>query len=297
MTWLPATLLAALFQAWRTAVQQRVRAELSLNAAGLVRYLYGLPVGCALLALYLFWTGYGWPTFGQSFLVFAAAAGVAQIIGTNLLLMAFGYRNYVAGTAFAKTEAIQGALLAYLLLGETLSGLTLVGIAVGVVGVMVVSAGGERLRMKDLVQPAALCGLGAGLGFTMTSIFVKSATLQLATPDKILAALIVLTVVQLCQTIMQGSYVAWREREQWPRVFATWRTSGQVGLLAALGSACWFVGFATAPVALVRAVGQVEVILTLGFSRFYLREKRKAGEIAGLILVGAGVALALLGGL
>ncbi|MFM2411208.1 MAG: hypothetical protein RL481_2036, partial [Pseudomonadota bacterium] len=216
---------------------------------------------------------------------------------TNLLLMAFGYRNYVAGTAFAKTEAIQGALLAYLLLGETLSGLTLVGIAVGVVGVMVVSAGGERLRMKDLVQPAALCGLGAGLGFTMTSIFVKSATLQLATPDKILAALIVLTVVQLCQTIMQGSYVAWREREQWPRVFATWRTSGQVGLLAALGSACWFVGFATAPVALVRAVGQVEVILTLGFSRFYLREKRKAGEIAGLILVGAGVALALLGGL
>jgi drug/metabolite transporter (DMT)-like permease len=297
MTWLPATLLAALFQAWRTAVQQRVRAELSLNAAGLVRYLYGLPVGCALLALYLFWTGYGWPTFGRSFLLFAAAAGVAQIMGTNLLLMAFGYRNYVAGTAFAKTEAIQGALLAYLLLGETLSGLTLVGIAVGVVGVMVVSAGGERLRMKDLVQPAALCGLGAGLGFTMTSIFVKSATLQLATPDKILAALIVLTVVQLCQTIMQGSYVAWREREQWPRVFATWRTSGQVGLLAALGSACWFVGFATAPVALVRAVGQVEVILTLGFSRFYLREKRKAGEIAGPILVGAGVALALLGGL
>ncbi len=51
MIWLPATLLAALFQAWRTAVQQRVRAELSVNAAGLVRYLYGLPVGMALLGL------------------------------------------------------------------------------------------------------------------------------------------------------------------------------------------------------------------------------------------------------
>lgn len=50
MIWLPATFLAGLFQAWRTAVQQRVRAELSVNAAGLVRYLFGFPVGCLLLA-------------------------------------------------------------------------------------------------------------------------------------------------------------------------------------------------------------------------------------------------------
>jgi drug/metabolite transporter (DMT)-like permease len=297
LTWLPFTLLAALFQAWRTAVQQRVRAELSVNAAGLVRYLYGLPVGCLLLAGYLLWSKHSWPEISPAFLLYAAAAGVAQIIGTNLLLMAFGYRNYVAGTAFAKTEAMQGAILAFLLLGEALSWLTIAGIALGVAGVMIVAAGGERLRPRDIIQPAALCGLGAGLGFTMTSIFVKSATFEIATADKILAALIALVVVQACQTLMQGSYVAWRERDQLRRVFATWRTSGQVGLLAALGSACWFAGFALAPVALVRAVGQVEVILTLGFSRFYLKEARKPGEALGLLLVGAGVVLALLGGL
>jgi drug/metabolite transporter (DMT)-like permease len=211
--------------------------------------------------------------------------------------MAFGYRNYVAGTAFAKTEAMQGALLAFLLLGELLSWLTIFGIAVGVVGVMIVAAGGQRLRLPDIIQPAALCGLGAGLGFTMTSIFVKSASLELETSDKLLAALLALVAVQTWQTLMQGGYVLWREREQLPRVIATWRTSGQVGLLAALGSACWFTGFATAPVALVRAVGQVEVILTLGFSRFYLKEARKPGEALGLILVGLGVVLALIGGL
>ncbi|MFM2022596.1 MAG: hypothetical protein RJB02_2304 [Pseudomonadota bacterium] len=297
MIWLPATLLAALFQAWRTAVQQRVRAELSVNAAGLVRYLYGLPVGLVLLGLYLVWRNPEMPAIHPPFLAFCAAAGFAQIIGTNLLLMAFGYRNYVAGTAFAKTEAIQGALIAFLLLGETLSWLTICGIAVSVAGVMIVAAGGQRLRPSDMIQPAALCGLGAGLGFTMTSIFVKSASLELATSDKLLAALLALVVVQAWQTLMQGSYVVWREKEQLPRVIATWRTSGQVGLLAALGSACWFTGFATAPVALVRAVGQIEVILTLGFSRFYLNEGRKPGEVLGLLLVGVGVALALIGGL
>lgn len=37
--WLPATLMAGGMQAWRTAVQRRVSHSLSLNAAGLVRYL------------------------------------------------------------------------------------------------------------------------------------------------------------------------------------------------------------------------------------------------------------------
>lgn len=297
MIWLPATLLAALFQSWRTAVQQRVRGQLSLNAAGLVRYLYGLPVGAALLAIYVTVTGKGLPDIGSAFLPHALAAGFAQIIGTNLLLMAFGYRNYVAGTAFAKTEAIQGAVLAMVLLGEYLSPLTWFGIAIGVVGVMVVSSAGARFRLADLAQPAALCGLGAGLGFTMTSIGVKAATFDIATTDKVLAALIALVAVQAGQTLMQGAYVVWRESDQISKVFATWRTSGQVGLLAALGSACWFTGFATAPVALVRAVGQVEVLFTLGFSRLYLKEPMHRHDVIGLVLIGVGVATALVGGM
>jgi drug/metabolite transporter (DMT)-like permease len=297
MAWLPFTILAALFQAWRTAVQQRVRAELSVNAAGWVRYLYGLPFGCALLGGYWVWSGQVVPSLSVYFFGACAAAGLAQILATNLLLMAFGHRNYVAGTAFAKTEAIQGALLAFIFLGETLSAVTVAGIAIGVLGVMRVAAGGVRFELKTLVQPAALCGLGAGLGFTMTSIFVKSATLELATSDKVFAALVTLVCVNAIQTVMQGAYVAIREPEQVHKVLTSWRTSGQVGLLAALGSACWFTGFALAPVALVRAVGQVEVIMTIGFSRFYLKEARKPGEVTGLLLVGLGVMLALIGGL
>lgn len=294
--WLPATLLAAFFQAWRTALQQRVRTVLSVNAAGLVRYLYGLPVGIALLLAYLGVHGLTLPDFEPEFFAFCVSAALAQIIGTNLLLLAFGYRNFIAGTAFAKTEALQGAILALAILGERLSLLTWTGITIGVAGVVVVAAGGARLRLRDLIQPAALCGLGAGLGFTMTSIFVKSATLDLATDDKMLAALVALVVIQAGQTLMQGMYVCCREPDQVAPVFGTWRTSGQVGLLAAFGSACWFIGFATAPVALVRAVGQFEVIFTLGFNRFYLREVIKLSEALGLLLVGTGVVLALLGG-
>jgi drug/metabolite transporter (DMT)-like permease len=152
------------------------------------------------------------------------------------------------------------------------------------------------LRLSQLTQPAALCGLSAGLMFALTSVFVKRATQMLNTDDMVLAALTALVFVLGLQTVMQGLYVARHERDQLPKIIKTWRISAQVGVLAALGSACWFTAFASAPVALVRAVGQVEVIFTLGFGRFYLREPLARSETLGLIIVAIGVVLALIGG-
>ena len=78
-------------------------------------------------------------------------------------------------------------------------------------------------------------------------------------------------------------------------MFAEWRTATQVGLMSSVASACWFTGFASAPVALVRIVGQVEVAFTMGFAHFYLGEKTAKSEVAGLLLVAIGVVLALAG--
>lgn len=295
--WLIATLGAAVFNSWRTAVQQSVRQALSVNGAGLVRYFYGLPVAIALLAAWCLTTRAALPQFEPAMLGWALAAGFAQILGTNLLLLAFHYHNYVAGTAYSKTEAIQGAILSFVLLHERLSWISWAGIAVGVFGVLYLAGGGKRLHLRDIAQPAALCGVGAGLGYTMTSIFVKLATHEVHTADKIQAALFVLAVTQAGQVLMQGSYVVLRERGEMTRVLRSWRTSGLVGLLASLGSAGWFTGFALAPVALVRTVGQVEVLFTLGFGHLYLREKIRRHEVIALFCVAAGVALALLGSL
>lgn len=291
--------MAGLLQAWRTAVQQRVRKDLSVNAAGLVRYLYGFPVSCFLLFLYMQYRGLPLPSYAPALLIYALLAGLFQLLATNLLIMSFGYRGYVVGTAYAKTEAIQGALLAMLMLGEKLSLLSWAGIAIGVAGVVQISFGNNKMRARDIlhqvIQPAAMCGLAAGFLFALTAIFVKRATFTIATNDRIFSALFVLILVVFLQLIMQGIYVLVRERDQVAKIFRTWRISGQVGVLAALGSACWFTAFATAPVALVRAVGQVEVIFTLAFGHFYLREPLKRNEILGLLCVAAGIILALVG--
>ncbi|HUD94294.1 MAG TPA: EamA/RhaT family transporter, partial [Sphingobium sp.] len=93
--WLPATLLAGATQAWRTAVQRRVSHSLSLNGAGMVRYLYGIPFALLLLGIYRLAFPVAWPALRSHFLLFCLAGGLAQIIATNLLILAFSHRNFV----------------------------------------------------------------------------------------------------------------------------------------------------------------------------------------------------------
>ncbi|MEW4467558.1 DMT family transporter [Parasphingorhabdus sp. JC815] len=296
--WLPAAMLGGLFQAWRTALQQRLRSELSVSAAGLVRYLYGLPFAMGFLAIWL-WVQDGYiPPLKLSFIGFAALGGIGQMAGTILLIMAFGHRGFVVGTAFSKTEAMQVALVTALLFDERLPLLAWLGIVAGVAGILILALAGRGIKTRQLIQalaqPAALCGLGAGSMFAIAAIAIKLATAELSQAGIIGSAMITLVAVMAIQSSVHLIWIILRDRPALYDVVQSWRTSNQVGLLSALGSACWYIGFAVAPAALVRIVGQVEIIFTVGFAHFYLREPVKWHEAAGLFLVVSGVVLALL---
>lgn len=297
--WVLATCCAALFQTWRTALQQRLRGQLSLNAAAVVRYLYGVPFGLLILGGYWLVAG-GW--FGAPtawFLLLVAVAGLMQIFGTNLLISSFGPRGFAVGTAYSKTESVQASVIAVLLLGEVLSALSWAGILVSMGGVMFLSLAGRGLSGREFLaaafQPAALRGMGAGFCFAMTAICARKANLELPGPDPVLKALFTVVLMNAMQTAMQGGWLLATERAAALSVFRSWRSSAQVGALSAGGSACWFIGFALAPVALVRAVGQVEILFTLAFGRFFLEERLKGRDAAGALIVAGGVVLVLLG--
>ena len=297
--WVIITLTAALFQTWRTALQQRLRGQLSLNGAAVVRYLYGVPFGLLILGAYwlIFGGGFGAPT--PYFLLLCALAGIAQIFGTNLLIASFATRGFAVGTAYSKTEAVQASIIAMIVLGEMLPALAWAGIGISVFGVMYLSLAGKGLRAADLWQatrqPAALCGMGAGFCFAMTAICVRTANVELPGADPLLKALFSVVVTNVMQTLMQGGWLVWREPAQLRAVFRSWRDSAKVGALSAAGSACWFMGFALAPVALVRAVGQVEILFALLFSRFFLNERLMTKDVLGALLVVSGVVLVLAG--
>ncbi len=293
--WVPITVSAALFQCWRTAMQQKLRHLLSVNGAGFVRFLYGAPTALVLLIGTLLASDAPLPHLNAAFLLTCTAGGLAQILATNLLIMAFGYRNFAVGTAYSKTETAQSAILALIVLGEVLRPFAWLGICIGLAGVMTLSLAGRGMRPRELaaatVQPAALAGLGAGFLFALTAVFIKLANHALSGSSVFVRALLVLVVSNTLQILMQGGYLAWREPAELRNAFTTWRSSAWVGTLSAAGSACWFTAFALTEIALVRSVGQVEIVFTLLFSRFYLKETLKPGDVVGLALVVSGVLL------
>jgi len=297
--WIPVTIAAALFQCWRTALQQKLRRLLSVNGAGFVRFLYGTPTAILLFGVALAVTGSVLPQPSWGFLWACMAGGLAQILATNLLIMAFGFRNFAVGTAYSKTDVVQSGLIALVLLHEVLRPLAWMGIALGLTGVMTLSFAGRGLHLRELlgasVQPAAVCGLGAGFLFALTTVFIKIANQALSGPSLVVRAMLTLVVTNTLQTLMQGAWLAWRDPSELRKAFTTWRSSAWAGTLSAAGSACWFTAFALTNVALVRAVGQVEIVFTLLFSRFYLKETLRPGDAAGLALVVGGVVLIVLG--
>ena len=79
-------------------------------------------------------------------------------------------------------------------------------------------------------------------------------------------------------------------------MWVNWRSSIWVGIFSVLGSAGWALAMTLENAALVRAVGQIELVFTFIASHLVLKERPSAGEWLGSVLVVGGVVLILIAG-
>jgi drug/metabolite transporter (DMT)-like permease len=288
--------MAALMQAWRTALQANLRHELSASGAAFVRYFYALPLDALMLVGVLWLLQIALPPISWVFALYCLLGGVAQILGTYFLILAFSHRNYVVGTAYAKTEAVQLMLISVLIFGIALPVWAIIGLVVAMMGVLWLSLPTEQLTLhtwlRASVQPAALLGLAAGFAFALTALALREASLTLP-PDApvLLKALWVLLVTNSFQVLVQGGFMLGFARADLRQCLIAWRRALPVGMLSSFGSAAWFTGFALTQVALVRGLGQIEVLFTLLLSHFYLKERFTSREVWALLLVAIGVVM------
>ena len=68
-----------------------------------------------------------------------------------------------------------------------------------------------------------------------------------------------------------------------------WRPALLVGMIAMAASACWFTAMAMHNAAMVRAVGQIELLFTLITSVWLLNERISRREVFGMALLVAGI--------
>src|SRR4051794_31281114 len=92
--WIPATLLAAMAQTARNAMQRSLTATLGTVGASQVRFLYGLPFALLFLAGMVAATGWTVPAPSGRFLLFVLAGAITQIMATVLMLAAMRERSF-----------------------------------------------------------------------------------------------------------------------------------------------------------------------------------------------------------
>jgi drug/metabolite transporter (DMT)-like permease len=86
-----------------------------------------------------------------------------------------------------------------------------------------------------------------------------------------------------------GIWLLWRDRAELRAVWNTRRTGVFVGLTSLCGSFCWFFAFTLQNAAYVKALGQVELLLSLLASTLFFREAITRREITGMLLLGASI--------
>ena len=257
--WLGVTLCAAFLQNVRSLLQKNLTGKLSVNGASYVRFSYAVPFAWA----YAVWLWQGWPAgWTEAFWLYVSVGATAQIIATACLLQAFTRGNFAVGTAYSKTEAAQAALFGLVILGDQLSALVVAGIAVSLVGVVLLSG---QLRWRDLLEPNAtlFLGLAAGAGFAISAVGFRGASLALDQGDFLQRAALTVMVSVTLQTLGLGTYLKIREPGELMRTWRHWRVAIWVGLIGAVASAGWFTAMTLKNAAVVRAVGQIELLFTV----------------------------------
>ncbi|MCB5201440.1 DMT family transporter [Neorhizobium sp. T786] len=295
--WIPITIVSAFLQNMRSALQKHLRGRLNTTGATFVRFGYGVPFALIYMAILHLGLDRPMPTPNVTFAMWAIVGGFAQIGATFLLVYIFAFRNFAVGTAYSRTEPAQAALVALVLVGETITSGTMLAIAISVVGVMLISVARTELTLRSLVTSVgsrtAVFGLLSGFLFGISGVSYRYASLSLApslpAPDPVVQAGYTLVMVIIMQAVAMLVWILLKERQELRRICQAWRPALLVGFVGATASFGWFTAMTLQPAAVIKALAQIEMLFTFASSVFIFKEDINRLEIAGCLLIVLGI--------
>jgi drug/metabolite transporter (DMT)-like permease len=289
MLWTVFTLIAAAAQTARNAMQRELTARLGTVGATHVRFLFGFPFALMILAGVMIVTGQGLPRTPLSFWPWVIGGALGQIAATALMLAAMGERSFVVAYAYIKTEPVQVALFGLIVLGDHITPLAGAAILIATAGVIAISL--KPGAASSGTMRSTLIGLGAGTMFAVSAISYRGGILALGLPDFVMAATFTASVGIVLQAILLTVYLLLRDPQVLRAIVRAWKPSMFAGFMGAFASEFWFLAFAITTAANVRTLALVEVLFAQGVTHLIFKEPTTNRELAGIVLVVAGVAL------
>ena len=282
MSWILFTLGAVILQTVRNALQSKLSGAVNTSGVTLSRFILAPPIALVYLLILYSSSASQVPEFSGSFITVILCASLLQIAATSLMVILFKQKNFAIGAGLAKSEALVAGVVGMLFFGSYLTPLGWAGILIGAIAVFVLSSGN---RLHGISVKTMVIGLACGTCFALTSLLVREASHMLNVQHTVAAAWVLLWV--LCvQTISLSGYIALTKPFVFRQLTNAKKQVLAISTVSCLGSICWFTAMALQHVALVKTLGQLEVLLTLILSHYWLKNAVTKREIAGLLLIG-----------
>ena len=288
--WIPFTVIAAIGQVVRNAMQRSLTKPLGTWGATNIRFLFGFPFSLLFLAAVLVATGdhLGMPP--TVFWPWLLLGALSQIVATGLMLLAMNDRSFVVTTAYLKTEAIQTAIFGFVFLGDHLTWLKVLAIVIATVGVVITALrpGGEKSFAE--LKPT-ITGLVAAAAFALSAVGFRGAIINVPDVSFVTAASVTLVLGLFVQTLILTIYLLWRAPMVLQAILGLWKPSLLAGFTGAFASQFWFLAFALTAAANVRTLALIEVLFAQGVAYYSFKQPIAPREIFGIVLIVVGVAL------
>src|ERR1041384_623683 len=288
--WIPFTVISALGQVARNAMQRLLTKPLGTWGATNIRFLFGFPFSVLFLGMVLVATGdhIGMPP--TVFWPWLLLGALSQIVATGLMLLAMNDRSFVVTTAYLKTEAIQTAIFGFIFLSDHLTWLKVVAILIATVGVVITALrpGGEKGFAE--LKPTII-GLVAAGCFALSAIGFRGAIISVPGVSFVTTASYTLVFGLFVQTLVLTIYLLWRAPDILSKILGLWKPSMLAGFMGAFASQFWFLAFALTAAANVRTLALVEVLFAQGVAYYSFKQPLSARELSGIALIVVGVGL------
>ena len=288
--WIPFTIVAALGQVARNAMQRSLTKPLGTWGATNIRFLFGFPFSILFFTAVVLVSGdtVPWPT--AEFWPWLLLGALSQIVATGLMLVAMNDRSFVVTTAYIKTEAIQTAIFGFVFLGDHLTWLKVLAIVIATIGVVITALRPGGTKGFAELRPTII-GLVAGAGFALSAVGFRGAVIVVPGVSFVTAASYTLVFGLFVQTLVLTIYLLARAPHILKAILGLWRPSMLAGFMGAFASQFWFLAFAVATAASVRTLALVEVLFAQAVSYYSFKQPISAREASGIVLIVIGVAL------
>jgi len=271
--WVLLSLVAGTLQTARNGLARSLSGVLPATLLSWSRFAFNLPFALSLaLALYLFGAA-GWPTLSIWFFFLCLIGGIGQLLGNIVLIKSFALSTFAQSIVIHKTEVALAALTGLLFFSQRPSTVSWIGILISAVGVAMIGFATAKSKEADgsvtvrtllqtnggsalaLVAAALLVVAGFGISLATDELRAINASID---GTFMLAATTLLHVTWIEVVILTG-WIAFSNRGVKPNA----RRLIAIGFTSFGGSLGWFWAFSLSFVAYVKAVGQIESVLSV----------------------------------